>query len=196
MVKVWEERSTPLLLLLGSLWSFIVSSISQIYLFKNFPVGWSCRIHWLHLCRGLRPPPPPTECPGYDTKQSYAEVPVMLELWGMQSTSSLPSLSGPLWPKMLAPDRVLSMGQIELNCIFMLNWIAWNRTVLTFALCTYAKLNCLKWNCFCMLNWIVWNRTVFDIETVLMLNWIVWNCFDIQLCVNKNYSYTKLNCLK
>ena len=28
----------------------------------------------------------------------------------------------------------------------MLNWIAWNRTVLTFELRTYVKLNCLKLN--------------------------------------------------
>ena len=34
------------------------------------------------------------ECPGYDTKQSDAETPVMLELCGMQSTPSLPSLPG------------------------------------------------------------------------------------------------------
>ena len=40
----------------------------------------------------------------------------MLELWGMQSTSSLPSLPGPLCPEVVAPDRILSMGQIELNC--------------------------------------------------------------------------------
>ena len=45
----------------------------------------------------------------------------MLELWGMQSISSLPSLPGPLWPGVVAPDRVLSMGQIELNCVLMLN---------------------------------------------------------------------------
>ena len=44
----------------------------------------------------------------------------MQELWGMQSTSSLPSLPGSLWPGMVAPDKVLSMGQIELNCILML----------------------------------------------------------------------------
>ena len=31
------------------------------------------------------------ECPGYDTKQSDGEVPVMLELWGMRSTPSLTS---------------------------------------------------------------------------------------------------------
>ena len=115
------------------------------------------------------------EYPGYDTKQSYIETPVMLELWGMQSTPSLPSLSGPLWSWVVAPDRVLSMSQIELNCVHKLNWFAWNRTVLIIKLCTCAKLNCLKWNSLCMLNWIVWNRTVFDIETVLMLNWIVWN---------------------
>ena len=38
----------------------------------------------------------------------------MLELWGMWSTLSLPSLPGPLWPRVVVPDRILSMGQIEL----------------------------------------------------------------------------------
>ena len=28
----------------------------------------------------------------------------MQELWGMQSTPLLPSLPGPLWPGMVAPD--------------------------------------------------------------------------------------------
>ena len=41
-----------------------------------------------------------------------------------------------------APDRALSMGQIELNCILILNWIVWIRTV---------------WQ-----NWIAWNRNVFE----------------------------------
>ena len=41
----------------------------------------------------------------------------MLELWGMQSTPSLPSLPGLLRSGVVAPDRILSMGQIELNCI-------------------------------------------------------------------------------
>ena len=72
------------------------------------PVSWGCKIPRLHLCRGLRPPP--NESPGYDTKQSDGEVPLMLELWGMQSTPLLPSLPGPLWPGVVAPDRVLSMG--------------------------------------------------------------------------------------
>ena len=48
---------------------------------------------------------PPNECPAYDTKQSDGEVPVMLELWGMQSILSLPLLPGPLWPGMVAPDK-------------------------------------------------------------------------------------------
>ena len=39
----------------------------------------------------------------------------------MRNTSSLASIPGPLWPGVLAPDRVLSMGQIELNCMLMLN---------------------------------------------------------------------------
>ena len=39
----------------------------------------------------------------------------MLELWGMSSTPSLPLLSGSLWPEVVAPDRVLFTGQIELT---------------------------------------------------------------------------------
>ena len=61
------------------------------------------------------------ECPGYDTKQSDGEVPVMQDFWGIQSTHSLLSLPGPHWPGVVAPDRVISMGLIELNCVLMLN---------------------------------------------------------------------------
>ena len=39
----------------------------------------------------------------------------MLEIWGMRSTSSLPLLAGTLWPGVVAPDKVLSMCQIELR---------------------------------------------------------------------------------
>ena len=76
----------------------------------------------------------------------------MLELWGMLSTPSLQSLPAPLWSGVVAPDRVPSMGQIELNC-------------------NYAKLNCLKFTvfifnyvltkkCVRIIKWIVWNKTV------------------------------------
>ena len=47
--------------------------------------------------------------PIYDTKQFDGEVPIMLELWGMRSTHSLPSLPGPLWSGFVALDRFLSM---------------------------------------------------------------------------------------
>ena len=88
------------------------------------------------------------ECPVYDSKQSKVEVSVMLELWGMRSTPSLPFLPEPLWPGVVAPDRILSLSQIELNYLFTINWIDWNRTGLTNKLRTYAKLKCLKWNSF------------------------------------------------
>ena len=51
----------------------------------------------------------------------------MLELWGMWSTPSLTSLPSPLWPEVVAPDRVLSMGRIELDHVLMLNRFVLNR---------------------------------------------------------------------
>ena len=59
-------------------------------------------------------------------------------------TPSLPSLPGSLLSGVVAPDRVISIGQMELNSILMLNWMARNRNVLTFKLCAYGKRNCLK----------------------------------------------------
>ena len=44
------------------------------------------------------------------------------------------------------------MGQIELNRVLMLNWIVWNKTVLT-SVCKQKTV--------LMLNWTVWNRTVY-----------------------------------
>ena len=91
--------------------------------------GWGCRIHRLHLYRGVRSP---NYYPISETNQSDGEAPVMLELFGMLSTPSLPSLPVPLWHGVVAPDRVLSMDQIELNCVLTLNWIVCNRTAITF----------------------------------------------------------------
>ena len=71
----------------------------------------------------------PNESPGYDAKQSDGEAPVILEIWGMRSTPSLPSLLGPLWPGVVAPDRVQFMGQIEVKSVLMLDWIVQSRTV-------------------------------------------------------------------
>ena len=57
---------------------------------------------------------------------------------------------------------------LHLNCMLMLNWIIWNRTVSTLKL--YLHLNELLH----LTAWIVWNRNVFDhLNCVIMLNWIV-----------------------
>ena len=57
---------------------------------------------------------PSNECSGYDINQPDSEAPEMLEHWGMRSTPFLLSLPGSLWPGVVVPDRVISIGQIEL----------------------------------------------------------------------------------
>ena len=84
-------------------------------------------------------------------------------------------------------------NQSEINCVLMLNWRTGNRTVLTFILRTYAKLNCSKKNCF-------------DTKTVLMLNWIAWiltklnwktELLEIERFLTiKLFTHAYLNCLK
>ena len=125
------------------------------------------------------------ECPGYYTKQSDGEVLVMLELWGMRSTPSLPSLPDRLSPGLVAPDRVLSMGQIKINCMLMIICFGWNWNVLKLKLRTV--LNCLKRNCFFMPNWIVRNTNVFFFTSKLHLGWV--ELFEIVLFWQKLYLY-------
>ena len=112
------------------------------------PVDCGCKIHRLLLFRGV----PPNESPGYDTKQSDSEVPVMLELWWMWSTPSLLSLLGLLWLGGVAPVRTLytyaELKCLRCSCYWHWYWIVRGGNVLTLKLCTYAKLNCLKLNCF------------------------------------------------
>ena len=57
---------------------------------------------------------PLNKCLGYDIKQSDDEDPVMPELWRMRITPLLSLLPGPLSPKVVALDRVLFIGKIEL----------------------------------------------------------------------------------
>ena len=47
-------------------------------------------------------------------KNQSTNQPVMRENWEMQSTFALLPLSGPFWPGMVASERILSLGQIEL----------------------------------------------------------------------------------
>ena len=77
-------------------------------------------------------------CPIYDTKQPDGEVPIMLELWGMRSTPSLPSLPSLLWPGVVAPDKGPIYGSNRTEPCFL------KFTVFAFKLHIYAKLNCLK----------------------------------------------------
>ena len=62
----------------------------------------------------------------------------MMELWGMWSTPLLPSLPGPLWLRVVAPDKGPINGLNRTNRAFF--------TILIFAfkLRIYAKLNCLE----------------------------------------------------
>ena len=78
----------------------------MIVIIKADPVNWSCRILTASLRRGKTPPNVL-----FDTKQYDSKASVMVELHGMQYTSSLPSLPS---PEVVAPDRFLSMDQIEL----------------------------------------------------------------------------------
>ena len=68
--------------------------------------------------------PRSNEYPRYGTKQSDGEGPLMLEFEVRQSTSSLLLIPDPLWPGLVALDRVLSMGQKEL--FYILNWVQTN----------------------------------------------------------------------
>ena len=72
------------------------------------------------------------DCPGYDTKQSNGEAPVILQLQRMQRTPFLTLLPGLIWPGVAAPDWIISMGRIKLNCVLMLNWSVWDWSVSSF----------------------------------------------------------------
>ena len=82
----------------------------------------------LPLCREavrvFYSPSLPTECPGYDTKQSDGEASVILELWGMWNTPLLPSLPDPLWLRVVVPDKgpFYGLNRVKLH--------------------TYSKLDC------------------------------------------------------
>ena len=75
------------------------------------PVGWDSRIHLLHLYKGGRCPHT-NECPSYDSKHSKDEA-LALESSEIWSTPLLPLFPGPLWPGVVALDKVLAIGERE-----------------------------------------------------------------------------------
>ena len=122
---------------------YIIYTLYHIYiyiyiythtLYRICAVGWSCRIHWLLLSRGVRSP---NERPIFDSKQSYDEVLEMLWLWRMQSTHSLPSLPDSLWPREVAPDNDPIYGLNRTKSWFLEGFFS-------FKLHIYTKLNCLE----------------------------------------------------
>ena len=113
------------------------SGVSCRTLKSTGTVGWGSRVHRLHLCWGVKLV---QWVSWYDTKQSDGGALIIPELRGMRSTPSLSSLTASLWSRGVIPYIVICMGWIQLNSVFMLNWIVWNRTVFTFKLCIYDKL--------------------------------------------------------
>ena len=91
------------------------------------PVGWGCRIHRLLLCSGK---PPPHWVSSIWLKTIW--------WWGFSKAGALKNVVYPfiaIAPRstlviVVIPDRVISVDQTELNCVLMLNWIDWNRTIL------------------------------------------------------------------
>ena len=85
-----------------------------------------CRIHRLHLCRGVKSP-------------QWVSWIWHKTIWWWESSNAgalgnakypfiaITSRSTLAWSG--TPDRVLSMGPIKLNSERMLNWIAWNKIV-------------------------------------------------------------------
>ena len=144
---------------------------------QSCPVSWDCRIHRLLLCRRVWLP--------WRVSWIWHKT---IWWWGSSNPGGLENAEYPFI--VIAPKFTLAcsgstwLGPIELNSLLTLRWIAWNRAVLTFKLCTYAKLNTwnrtvltfklhiyarmnyLKWKCFCMVNWIIWNRTVLTFNRV------------------------------
>ena len=82
------------------------------FIYHLYSVSWGYRIYRQHLCSELRYLP--QQCPRYDIEKYDGKAPIMLEVWGMWSSSLLALLPVSFWLRVEAPDRVLSMGQIKL----------------------------------------------------------------------------------
>ena len=130
-------------------------------------VSWGCRIHRLPLCRGVRPPPTNVQDRTLNNLMvrfqwcwSFGECGAPFPFYHPQVHS------GPIY----GLNRTKMCTYAELNCFYlncltelnnlkwkyfwqldcvpMLNWKAWNRTILTFncvdQIYIHTKLNCLN----------------------------------------------------
>ena len=111
------------------------------------------------------------ECTRFDIKPSNGATPDF-EIWAMWSTPSLTSLLRPLRPRVIAPYRALSIGQIffdvipkwwrQINSLFHIKLIELQQNCFAF------KQNTNKWF---MLSWIDRNRSVWSFNCVGTNDW-------------------------
>ena len=62
---------------------------------------------------------PPNECPGYDTKQSDGEDPLIPKLWGIRSTTSLLLIPGQLWLGVVLFTNPSAWARYDTRSIFL-----------------------------------------------------------------------------
>ena len=90
-------------------------------------VVWGCIIHQLLLCRGLK------KSLTSVLDMTLNNLIVRLQLcWGFGKCGEYPFIAiafGSAPARVVALDWVQSMGQIEVKCVLILNWIVWNWTV-------------------------------------------------------------------
>ena len=101
--------------------AYIRSSSSYLtsHSFCFFSYFLFCPVDWSSIRHTTTTTTTTNECPGYNTKQSDGEIPVMLELWGMRGTTLPPSLPGPLRLRMGAPDKGPIYGLNRINPWFL-----------------------------------------------------------------------------
>ena len=93
----------------------------------------------------------------------------------MQSSISLPSLPRQLEPGVVAPDKVLSMGQNKINCVLIINWVIWNITVFDIEIVYLCETELFKMELFFYIETVYFCETeffeielFFDIEPVYL----------------------------
>ena len=120
-----------------------ISVLFFIFHFSDCQIGWGLKNTLTASLHRDKTPTQRVSCNWHET----------IWWWGSSNAGAVGRCGGTLHYhrsqihfglELVAPDRILSIGQIELKYVFMLNWITSDRTVLIFKLRTYAKLNCLK----------------------------------------------------
>ena len=123
-------------------WHINKTNFVEEQLYYYLSNSWEGQLNWLGQSKTpfallQRGKTPPKRSPRYDSEPSNGEV--ILDLWGMQITPSLPLLLDPLWPRLVVPVRVRSMGQVELFDQELFNHLTVCKQM------TDVKLNCLSY---------------------------------------------------